>query len=302
MEPENPTVKACLLSRLSALLDTKPPADVDIFVSECDDVRYRLQGSAAEPQTLLLSVALPPMPVSSRISAPAATGAAVSGAATGGTASAAATAGPGGPNGSLPAGAMEAIRRVFYDSVQVQLTLRLSSKLTFNSLCCYHGSTGCKTSLWFTRASPLPKVDSCIVSLLQVLARPEAGYNVTLLIDFSKLPELPEAKQSFIAKLASIRAVIMGAGLRKLLLQTSEDGGPGGYGVKKPIEVVLFRAGEVFFALPEADRVTVVFPMQFSSNEDAVRAVAFFQVRIHKVRISETVVSILLLVLVRKTV
>ncbi|KAJ8568490.1 hypothetical protein K7X08_028023 [Anisodus acutangulus] len=107
----------------------------------------------------------------------------------------------------------------------------------------------------------------------QILDPPRDGFNLTLKLNLAKLPPDEEHKHALLTKIASVREVVMGAPLRAVLKQlvtrTVSDLG-------KPVALV-HRPNESFFLVPQADKVTVIFPMRFSDSIDTVLATSFLQ-------------------------
>ncbi|XP_039143831.1 actin-related protein 2/3 complex subunit 2A [Dioscorea cayenensis subsp. rotundata] len=110
--------------------------------------------------------------------------------------------------------------------------------------------------------------------IVQILDPPKDGYNLTMKINLGKLPPDEEKKQALLVKIASVREVVLGAPLRVVLKHLSSrtvasdaDG---------PIALV-HRPKESFFLVPQAEKVTVVFPMRFQDSVDIVLATSFLQ-------------------------
>lgn len=109
-------------------------------------------------------------------------------------------------------------------------------------------------------------------TVAQILDPPKDGYNLTLKLNLSKLP--PDNKQALLVKVASIREVVLGAPLRvvlkRLLSRTAVPDTDG------PVALV-HSPMESFYLIPQADKVTVVFPMQFKDSVDTTLATSFLQ-------------------------
>ncbi|KAF3671396.1 Actin-related protein 2/3 complex subunit 2A [Capsicum annuum] len=108
----------------------------------------------------------------------------------------------------------------------------------------------------------------------QILDPPRDGFNLTLKLNLAKLPSDEEQKNALLTKIASVREVVMGAPLRAVLKQLVTRTIPPDQG--KPIALV-HRPNESFFLVPQADKVTVIFPMRFSDSIDTVLASSFLQ-------------------------
>ncbi|XP_044507496.1 actin-related protein 2/3 complex subunit 2A [Mangifera indica] len=110
--------------------------------------------------------------------------------------------------------------------------------------------------------------------VVQILDPPRDGFNLTLKLNLSKLSPDEEIRQSLLVKIASVREVVLGAPLRVVLkhlatrtVATAMD----------QLLALVHRPKESFFIIPEAERVTVVFPMRFSDSIDTVLATSFLQ-------------------------
>ncbi|KAL7083876.1 hypothetical protein ACP275_14G189000 [Erythranthe tilingii] len=110
--------------------------------------------------------------------------------------------------------------------------------------------------------------------VLQILDPPRDGFNLTLKLNLSKLPPDEEQKQALLVKIASIREVVQGAPLRVILKQLVSRG------VKSDLNQLVslvHRPNESFFVIPQAEKVTVIFPMRFKDSIDTVLATSFLQ-------------------------
>ncbi|OIT30186.1 actin-related protein 23 complex subunit 2a [Nicotiana attenuata] len=108
----------------------------------------------------------------------------------------------------------------------------------------------------------------------QILDPPRDGFNLTLKLNLSKLPPDEEHKHALLTKIASVREVVMGAPLRAVLKHLVSRTVPSDLG--KPVALV-HRPNESFFLVPQADKVTVIFPMRFNDSIDTVLATSFLQ-------------------------
>ncbi|OVA07508.1 ARP2/3 complex [Macleaya cordata] len=108
----------------------------------------------------------------------------------------------------------------------------------------------------------------------QILDPPRDGYNLTMKLNLSKLPQDEELQYDLLEKVASLREVVLGAPLRVVLKHlASKKVAPD---VDRLVALV-HRPKESFFLVPEADKVTVVFPMRFKDSIDTVLAISFLQ-------------------------
>lgn len=110
--------------------------------------------------------------------------------------------------------------------------------------------------------------------LVQILDPPKDGFNLTLKLNLSKLPPDEEYKHALLVKIASVREVVLGAPLRVVLKHlASRTVAPD---INRPFALV-HRPKESFFLVPQAEKVTVVFPMRFKDSIDTVLATSFLQ-------------------------
>lgn len=117
-------------------------------------------------------------------------------------------------------------------------------------------------------------IKSAYGTAVQILDPPRDGYNLTLKLNFSKLPPDEEYKNALLAKIASVREVVLGAPLRVILKYlASRTVAPD---IDRLVALV-HRPNESFFLVPQADKVTVVFPMRFKDFIDTVLATSFLQ-------------------------
>ncbi|GFS44741.1 arp2/3 complex, 34 kD subunit p34-Arc [Actinidia rufa] len=81
-------------------------------------------------------------------------------------------------------------------------------------------------------------------------------------------------KNTLLVKIASVREVVMGAPLRVVLKHlASRTIAPG---IDRLVALV-HRPTESFFLVPQAEKVTVIFPMRFKDSIDTVLATSFLQ-------------------------
>ncbi|CAK9143891.1 unnamed protein product [Ilex paraguariensis] len=111
--------------------------------------------------------------------------------------------------------------------------------------------------------------------VVQILDPPRDGFNLTVKLNLSKLPPDEEYKHALLVKIASVREVVLGAPLRVVLKHLASRAVVPD--VNKPIALV-HRPKESFFLVPQAEKVTVVFPMRFKHSVDTVLATSFLQV------------------------
>ncbi|KAE9597938.1 hypothetical protein Lal_00029617 [Lupinus albus] len=129
----------------------------------------------------------------------------------------------------------------------------------------------------FIRGLPFGAIEAIKAAyggLVQILDPPRDAFNLTLKINLSKLPANQEQKHDFLGKVASIREVVLGAPLRVILKHLAfRTVAPN----VDPLVALVHRPKESFFVVPQADKVTVVYPMRFSDSIDIVLATSFLQ-------------------------
>ncbi|PON83800.1 Actin-related protein 2/3 complex subunit [Trema orientale] len=110
--------------------------------------------------------------------------------------------------------------------------------------------------------------------IVQILDPPRDGFNLTLKLNLSKLPPDEEYRHAILVKIASVREVVLGAPLRVILK------GLGSRTAASNLDrlvALVHRPKESFFLIPQAEKVTVVFPMRFKDSIDIVLATSFLQ-------------------------
>ncbi|KZV43648.1 actin-related protein 2/3 complex subunit 2A-like [Dorcoceras hygrometricum] len=110
--------------------------------------------------------------------------------------------------------------------------------------------------------------------VFQILDPPRDGFNLTVKLSFSKLPADEEHKQALLVKISSIREVVLGAPLRAILKQLSSRTARSDL---NQLVSLVHRPNEAFFVFPQAEKVTLIFPMHFRDSVDTVLATSFLQ-------------------------
>ncbi|KAG8077419.1 hypothetical protein GUJ93_ZPchr0007g4389 [Zizania palustris] len=110
--------------------------------------------------------------------------------------------------------------------------------------------------------------------VVQILDPPKDGFDLTMKINLTKLPPDEEQRNAVLTQIASVREVVLGAPLKLLLKHlASKTVAPN---VDKLVALV-HRPNESFFLAPQADKVTVVYPMRFQDSIDIILATSFLQ-------------------------
>lgn len=123
-------------------------------------------------------------------------------------------------------------------------------------------------------AGAIEAIKAAYSGFVQILDPPRDGFNLTLKLNLSKLPPDEEYKHAILVKIASVREVVLGAPLRAILKTL------GSRIVAANIDrlvALVHRPKESFFLIPQAEKVTVVFPMRFKDSIDIVLATSFLQ-------------------------
>ncbi|KAF9593995.1 hypothetical protein IFM89_026696, partial [Coptis chinensis] len=110
--------------------------------------------------------------------------------------------------------------------------------------------------------------------IAQILDPPKDGYNLTMKLNFAKLPLDEDEQYDLLIKVASLREVVLGAPLRVVLKHLASRT------VAPDIDqlvALVHRPKESFFLVPKDNKVTVVFPMRFKDSVDTVLATSFLQ-------------------------
>uniref|UniRef100_A0A9I9CQM0 Arp2/3 complex 34 kDa subunit n=1 Tax=Cucumis melo TaxID=3656 RepID=A0A9I9CQM0_CUCME len=250
-----------LQTLLSRVHNLEKAVEVDYNWVEFDDVRYHVQVSMKNPHLFLLSVSLP-IPSADTVFC-----------------------------GGLPSGAIEAIKAAYGILVQIldpprdgfNLTLKLNlSKLPLDegslSFLFKHGR-GDHTK----RSNQEDEKHNVCEKKEEARAVDEEDPQTRVGNPFAVaqrrrkrqlFSDPSDNRHTVLVKLASIREVVLGAPLRGILKQlgsrvVASD-------VNKLVALV-HRPKESFFLVPQAEKVTVVFPMRFKDSIDIALATSFLQ-------------------------
>lgn len=110
--------------------------------------------------------------------------------------------------------------------------------------------------------------------IVHILDPPKDGFNLTMKLNFLKLPPNEDSRQAVLIKIACVREVVLGAPLRVILKNLASRS----LAVDKDQLVSLVhRPNESFFLVPQAEKVTVIFPMRFKDSIDIVLGTSFLQ-------------------------
>ncbi|CAA7408658.1 unnamed protein product [Spirodela intermedia] len=110
--------------------------------------------------------------------------------------------------------------------------------------------------------------------VVQILDPPKDGYNLTMKLNLSKLPANEEQRHAVLVKISSVRELVLGAPLKVILKHlASKTVAPN----VDSFVALVHRPKESYFVIPQADRVTIVYPMRFMDSVDTVLAMSFLQ-------------------------
>ncbi|KAF5202277.1 Actin-related protein 2/3 complex subunit 2B [Thalictrum thalictroides] len=110
--------------------------------------------------------------------------------------------------------------------------------------------------------------------VIEVIEPPNEGYQLTLRIKFSELPQSKDECIKIITEISSLQAVIVSSQLKKMLWNFGSQDTT--YGMHKPIKFI-YHPGEPFYVIRLAQKITVIFPMRFKENSDIIIATTLFQ-------------------------
>ncbi|KAG6542247.1 hypothetical protein Mapa_016375 [Marchantia paleacea] len=111
-------------------------------------------------------------------------------------------------------------------------------------------------------------------SVSQVVDPPENDYHLTLNVDVGSFPTDEGLADQLITKLASLRSVVLGAPLREILKHlATKTVAPDA----DRLVALMHRPRESYFVIPQAEKVTVVFPMRFKDSNDVILGTSFLQ-------------------------
>ncbi|CAM6034053.1 unnamed protein product [Sphagnum compactum] len=117
-------------------------------------------------------------------------------------------------------------------------------------------------------------VNAAYGPLIQVFDPPEAGFHLTIRLDLTKLAGTEVDRMQQMTKVASLRTIVLGAPLREILKHlASRTVAPDA----DNLVALLHRPRQSYFLIPQAEKVTVVFPMRYKDSNDVVLATSFLQ-------------------------
>ncbi|XP_071690143.1 actin-related protein 2/3 complex subunit 2B isoform X3 [Rutidosis leptorrhynchoides] len=133
-------------------------------------------------------------------------------------------------------------------------------------------STSSSIIYGFSRPN-LQTVKKICREVVEIIEPARAGYQLTLKIDFTKIPRKRDAEK-IITDISSVQAAILSSQLKQILTTVStQEITEGAY---KPIKLV-YHPNEPFYVVKQPTKLTAVFPIRLKEDSDVVIAKAFFQ-------------------------
>ncbi|KAF4364825.1 hypothetical protein G4B88_025544 [Cannabis sativa] len=116
-------------------------------------------------------------------------------------------------------------------------------------------------------------VEGICSDVVEIFEPAKQGYQLTLRLDFSKIPNKKDSEK-IIEKISAVQAVIISSQLKEMLQNVnSQDSYQGMY---KPIKLI-YHPREPFFVIKQPHKIIAIFPMRFKEDSDVIIATAFFQ-------------------------
>ncbi|KAM6565614.1 hypothetical protein CsatA_024742 [Cannabis sativa] len=116
-------------------------------------------------------------------------------------------------------------------------------------------------------------VEGICSDVVEIFEPAKQGYQLTLRLDFSKIPNKKDSEK-IIEKISAVQAVIISSQLKEMLQNVnSQDSYQGMY---KPIKLI-YHPREPFFVIKQPQKIIAIFPMRFKEDSDVIIATAFFQ-------------------------
>ncbi|XP_071690141.1 actin-related protein 2/3 complex subunit 2B isoform X1 [Rutidosis leptorrhynchoides] len=144
-------------------------------------------------------------------------------------------------------------------------------------------STSSSIIYGFSRPN-LQTVKKICREVVEIIEPARAGYQLTLKIDFTKIPRKRDAEK-IITDISSVQAAILSSQLKQILTTVStQEITEGAY---KPIKLV-YHPNEPFYVVKQPTKLTAVFPIRLKEDSDVVIAKAFFQVIVSSVTMGQT--------------
>ncbi|KAJ9558837.1 hypothetical protein OSB04_013451 [Centaurea solstitialis] len=110
--------------------------------------------------------------------------------------------------------------------------------------------------------------------VIEIIEPARSGYQLTLKLDFTKLPRKKKYAVKLITEISSVQAVVLSSQLREMLRNVNAQ--EISQGTYKPIKLV-YHPREPFYVVKQPAKLTAVFPIRFKEESEVVIAKAFFQ-------------------------
>ncbi|XP_047336808.1 actin-related protein 2/3 complex subunit 2B [Impatiens glandulifera] len=110
--------------------------------------------------------------------------------------------------------------------------------------------------------------------VINIVYPPRESYQITMRVDFNKIPNGKKESLKIITEISSVQAIIVSYQLKEMLqnIQTQTIS----RGMYKPMKLV-YHPREPFYIIKQSDKVMAVFPIRFKEDTDVIIATAFFQ-------------------------
>ncbi|OAY55519.1 actin-related protein 2/3 complex subunit 2B isoform X1 [Manihot esculenta] len=133
-------------------------------------------------------------------------------------------------------------------------------------------SQGVLQSYGFSRYT-LQMIKELCSDAIEIVDPPREGYQLTLKIDFSKIPREKDPEK-VMTQISSVQAIILSSQLKEMLENVNSQ--VMYQGMYKPMKLV-YHPREPFYVIKQPRKITAVFPMRFKEPSDVIIATAFFQ-------------------------
>ncbi|KAH7573180.1 hypothetical protein ACOSP7_006647 [Xanthoceras sorbifolium] len=109
--------------------------------------------------------------------------------------------------------------------------------------------------------------------IVEIIEPAKAGYQLTLRLDFAKIPRKKDPVK-IIRDISAVQATVLSAQLKEMLWKVNYDDTY--QGMHKPIKLV-YHPREPFYVIRQPQKIITVFPMRFKEYSDVIIATSFFQ-------------------------
>ncbi|ESQ51932.1 hypothetical protein EUTSA_v10017931mg, partial [Eutrema salsugineum] len=113
------------------------------------------------------------------------------------------------------------------------------------------------------------------VGVIDIVDPPRLGFQLTLKLHLDNIPRGKEAIK-VITRISEIQALILSSQLKEMLKVMNFQDDSQAMNNNRPIRIV-YHPSEPFYVFKQPEKLTAVFPMNFTDNSDMVIATSFFQ-------------------------